>query len=90
MRAAESAPTLCPTVTRVSGRGNAIDYGAHSVQAALPENMNDHKKKVPEDNAETRELEQLPDVGSEDDTRRLPTLTIQELERLLKQNKPGP
>jgi len=49
------------------------------------------RKKVPEDSKEeTQELEQSPDVGSEDDTKRLRTLTVQELERLLKDKKPGP
>jgi hypothetical protein len=47
------------------------------------------RKKVPEDTRETQELEQIPDVGSEDDTQRLRTLTVQELERLLKDKKPG-
>ena len=47
------------------------------------------RKKVPEDTKETQELEQSPDVGSEDDTKRLRTLTVQELERLMKDKKPG-
>ena len=52
--------------------------------------MKDHKK-VPDDSEETRELEQISDVaGEEDDTKRLRTLTVQELERLLKDKKPGP
>jgi hypothetical protein len=46
-------------------------------------------KKVLDDSKETQELEQIPDVEGEDDTKRLRTLTVQELERLLKQNKPG-
>lgn len=48
------------------------------------------RKKVPNDSEETRELEQSSDVGSEDDTKRLRTLTVQELERLLKDKKPTP
>jgi hypothetical protein len=51
-------------------------------------NMKD-RKKVPEDSKETQELEQRPDVEGEDDTKRLRTLTVQELERLLKEKKPG-
>jgi hypothetical protein len=47
------------------------------------------RKKVPEDSKETQELEQRPDVEGEDDTKRLRTLTVQELERLLKEKKPG-
>ena len=48
-------------------------------------------KKVPEDSEETQELEQSSDVASEDDddTKRLRTLTVQEIERLLKDKKPG-
>ena len=48
------------------------------------------RKKVPEDSEETQELEQGSDVASqEDDTKRLRTLTVQELERLMKDRKPG-
>jgi hypothetical protein len=47
------------------------------------------RKKVPDDSEETQELEQSSDITSEDDTKRLRTLTVQELERLLKDNKPG-
>ena len=46
-------------------------------------------KKVPQDSEETQELEQSSDVASEDDTKRLRTLTVQEIERLLKDKKPG-
>jgi hypothetical protein len=46
-------------------------------------------KKVPEDSEETQELEQSSDVASEDDTKRLRTLTVQEIERILKDKKPG-
>lgn len=75
-------------MTRVSGRANAVDYVVRTVQSAR-RNMNDRKKKVPEDSAETQELEQSSDIGNEDDTKRLRTLTVQELERLLKDQKPG-
>jgi hypothetical protein len=47
------------------------------------------RKKGPEDEREAHKLEQSSDVGSEDDTKRLRTLTVQELERLLKDKKPG-
>ncbi len=47
------------------------------------------RKKVPEDSKETQELEQSSDVASDDDTKQLRTLTVDELERLLKQNKVG-
>ena len=47
------------------------------------------RKKSPEDSEETQELEQSSDVASEDDTKRLRTLTVQELERLLKDKQPG-
>ena len=47
------------------------------------------RKKVPEDSKETQELEQSADVAGDDDTKRLRTLTVQELERLLKEKKPG-
>ena len=48
------------------------------------------QKKTPDDSAETQELQQSPDVASDDDTKRLRTLTVQELERLLKDKKLGP
>lgn len=47
------------------------------------------RKKAPEDSEETQELEQSSDVASEDDTKRLRTLSVQELERLLKDKQPG-
>jgi hypothetical protein len=47
------------------------------------------RKKLPNDGEETRELEQSSDVASEDDTKRLRTLTIEELERLMSEKKPG-
>ena len=47
------------------------------------------RKKVPGDSEETQELEQSSDVASEDDTKQLRTLTVQELERLLTDKKPG-
>ena len=46
-------------------------------------------KKFSEDSEETQELEQSSDVASDDDTKRLRTLTVQEIERLLKDKKPG-
>ena len=48
------------------------------------------RKKVPEDSKEPQAPEQSSDVASDDDTKRLRTLTVQELERLLKDQKPGP
>ena len=47
-------------------------------------------KKIADDSAETQELKQSSDVASDDDTKRLRTLTVQELERLLKDKKVGP
>jgi hypothetical protein len=75
-------------VTPVIGLRDAIDYGcAHRMEQRG--NMKD-PKKVPEDSREkTQELEQSSDVASDDDTKRLRTLTVQELERLLKEKKPG-
>ena len=75
-------------MTPVTGPGNAIDYGcAHRKQQRG--NMKD-RKKVPEDSKEPQAPEQSSDVASDDDTQRLRTLTVQELERLLKDKKPGP
>jgi hypothetical protein len=48
------------------------------------------RKKVPEDSEQTQELEQTSDVAGEDDTQRMRTLTVQELERLLKDKKQSP
>jgi len=48
------------------------------------------RKKVPEDSEETQKLEQSFDVASEDDTKRVRTLTVQDLERLLKNKKLAP
>ena len=48
------------------------------------------RKKVPDDNKEPQDPEQSTDVASDDDTKRLRTLTVQEVERLLKDKKPGP
>lgn len=47
------------------------------------------QKKTPDESAETQELPQSSDVASDDDTKRLRTLTVQELERLLKEKKLG-
>jgi len=47
-------------------------------------------KKISEHVADTKELPQSSDVASDDDTKRLRTLTVQELERLLKDKKLGP
>src|SRR3954451_2647113 len=52
-------------------------------------NMKD-RKKVPEDSEETQKLEQSFDVASEDDPKRVRTLTVQDLERLLKNKKLAP
>jgi hypothetical protein len=72
-------------VTPVIGRGNEIDYVArHSEQQRG--NMKD-QKKVPADSKRSRELDESSDVANEDDTKRLRTLTVQELERLLKDKK---
>ena len=72
----------------VIGLDDAIDYGcAHRSQRRA--NMKDHKKVPDKDSEETQELEQSSDVAGEDDTKRLRTLTIQELERLMKEKKPG-
>jgi hypothetical protein len=79
---------LCPTVTPVVGFGNAISYGcAHCRQSRG--NMKE-PKKISEHVADTKELPQSSDVASDDDTKRLRTLTVQELERLLKDKKLGP
>ena len=53
-------------------------------------NMKDQRKnKSEEDFARTLSLdEQIPDLVSSDDTQRLRSLTVQELERLLKDKKP--
>jgi hypothetical protein len=75
-------------VTLVIGLYDAIDYGcAHRRQQRG--NMKD-RKKVPEDSKEPQELEQSSDSASDDDTKQLRTLTVQELEQLLKkEKKPG-
>ena len=52
-------------------------------------NMKD-RKKAPEDSKEPQNPDQSSDIASDDDTQRLRTLTVQELERLLKDKKPGP
>jgi len=50
----------------------------------------DKRKKEP-DHAETQSLdEQVLDIASGDDTQRVPTLTVQELERFLKDEKRRP
>jgi len=46
------------------------------------------RKKVPEEPKQPQDADQSSDVAS-DDTKRLRTLTVQELERLLKDQKPG-
>jgi len=85
---ARRTSTLCPTVTPVVGPGDAIDYVcAHRSQPRG--NMKDQRKKVVENTEETQVLEQRPDVAGEDDTQRMRTLTFQQLERLLKDEKPG-
>jgi hypothetical protein len=48
------------------------------------------RKKVPEEPKQPQDAEQSSDVATDDDTKRLRTLTVQELERLLKDQKPGP
>jgi hypothetical protein len=45
------------------------------------------RKKAPEDSRETETLEHGSDVASEDDTKRVRTLTVQELEQFLKKEK---
>jgi hypothetical protein len=51
--------------------------------------MKDPKKKPAESNEKRTELEQSSDASSEDETKRLRTFTVQDLERLLKDEKPG-
>jgi predicted nucleic acid-binding Zn ribbon protein len=52
--------------------------------------MKDQRKNRSADHTETQSLdEQVLDVESSDDTQRIRTLNIQELERLLKYKKPG-
>ena len=51
--------------------------------------MKDRKKVPDKDSGEAQEPEQVSDVASEDDTKRLRTLTIEELERFMKDKKPG-
>jgi hypothetical protein len=51
--------------------------------------MKDQRKNKSEDFAETQSLdEQIADELSSDDTRRMRSLNVQELERLLKDKKP--
>ncbi len=52
--------------------------------------MKDQRKNRSDDPTETQSLdEQVLDVESSDDTQRIRTLTVQELERLLKYKQPS-
>ena len=79
----EAKRGLCPTVTPVLWLANAIDY----VCAQGNKAGHDMKPKKVDDD-ETKALEKIPDdVASDDDTQRVPTLSVQEIERLLKDKK---
>lgn len=73
---------LCPTVTPVLWLANAIDY----VCGELAAGHDVKPKNVDED--ETKALEKIPDeVASDEDTQRMPTLSVQDIERFLKDKK---
>jgi hypothetical protein len=75
-------------VTPFLGLDDAINYVARTV-GSRGQNMKDPKKKPEESNEKRTELEQSSDASSEDETKRLRTFTVQDLERLLKDEKPG-
>jgi hypothetical protein len=79
-------------VTLVSGLAYRIDYVyAHQEWVAgHMQDTKDKRKSVP-DHAETQSLdEQVLDMTSGDNTQRVRTLTVQELERFLKNEKRRP
>ena len=91
MRGRRNPESLCPTVTDVIGRAGAIDYISAPQGRSRGHMQKDSKDKLKilPDHGETQSLDDqvLVDVAGSDDTQRVRTLTVQQLEQLLKKDK---